>query len=265
MKLTIGCTTRPYASLPFAEACQHIAAAGYTDVAVFRTQDGMAVHSRSSKAEVQAARQVVSDAGLVPSMLLGTTRLGLGLEEAIADYKRLIDNAALLGATWLLDVGIDQEERFADYFRLMQEAAPHAASVGVQITMKPHGGISLTVEDLIAAYERVHHPAFGICYDPGNIIYYTKGERRPEPDVARVAPLVTTAIIKDCVVKDGQPDVMITPGEGWVDFRAVLGGLVAGGFRGPLYVECVGGSSLAEIDQNVRRTLAFVQGILAEL
>ena len=37
MKHTIGCTTRPYGSLTFSEACEHIAAAGYTDVAVLLT------------------------------------------------------------------------------------------------------------------------------------------------------------------------------------------------------------------------------------
>lgn len=35
MKLTIGCTTRPYSAWSFEEACEHILAAGYTDVAVF--------------------------------------------------------------------------------------------------------------------------------------------------------------------------------------------------------------------------------------
>ena len=126
------------------------------------------------------------------------------------------------------------EAYYADYFELMRQAAPHAAEMGVNITMKPHGGISLTVEDLIDADGKVNHPAFGICYDPGNIIYYTKGDLRPETDVATIAPKVTTTIIKDCVVEDGVPDVMVTPGEGLVDFETVLNGLVNGGFDGPL-------------------------------
>ncbi len=158
MKLTSGCTTRPYSSLAFAEACRHIAAAGYTDVALFRTAG---VRSESSREEVL--------------------------------------------------------------------------------------------------------PAFGICYDPGNIIYYTRGKERPETHVSEVAPLVTTGIIKDCVLRDDIPDVMITPGEGLVGFDAVLSALVEGGFRGPLYVECVGGESLDEVDQNVRRTLVYIQGILSGL
>jgi sugar phosphate isomerase/epimerase len=147
----------------------------------------------------------------------------------------------------------------------MCRTAPYAEQAGVNITLKPHGGITLTIDDLINAYNKVHHPAFGICYDPGNIIYYTKGELRPEPDIARVAPTVNTAIIKDCVVVDGNPDVMITPGEGLVDFEKVLGGLVKGGFRGPLYVECVGGKEINEINKNVKSTLKFVSDILAKL
>ena len=84
-------------------------------------------------------------------------------------------------------------------------------------------------------------------------------------DIDRVAPLVTVGIIKDCIVQDDKPDVMITPGEGWVDFEAVFGGLVGGGFGGPLYLECVGGSTPQEIDQNVLRTRGFVNALLERL
>jgi sugar phosphate isomerase/epimerase len=239
-----------------------MAAAGYTDVAVFRN---VRIESDSHQEEALRVRRAAEDAGLIPSMLLGRTHLQLGLAEAISRYRSVVEHAATLGATWLLDTGLEQEALFEDYFALMREVAPYAQEMGVQITLKPHGGISRTTEDLISAYRRVDHPAFSICYDPGNIIYYTVGQERPETNVAKVAPLVTTGIIKDCIVREGKPDVMITPGEGWVDFEAVLSGLTAGGFRGPLYVECVGGESLDEIDRNVRRTLVFVQDILSGL
>jgi sugar phosphate isomerase/epimerase len=108
----------------------------------------------------------------------------------------------------------------------------------------------------------VSHSAFGICYDPGNIIYYTKGELRPETDIDAVASRVTTVIVKDCVVQHGTPDVRVTPGEGLVDFKRVMDGLVASGFDGPLYVECVAGSTLNEINANIESTLRFVRGIL---
>lgn len=258
----IGCTTRPYAAVSFQEACRRIAAAGYTDVAVF-SRPGLGPDS--SREEVLAARAIAHDAGLAPSMLLARANLEAGLKEAIAGYKRLIDHAATLDATWLLDTGTGNEALFEDYFLLMRQVAPYAQAAGVQITLKPHGGITLSSDDLIAAYHQVDHPAFGICYDPGNIIYYSNGQERPETHIARVAPLVKTGIIKDCIVRDGKPDVMITPGEGWVNFQAVLSGLVDGGFDGPLYVECVGGESLDEIDRNVRHTLSFVRDILSGL
>jgi len=270
MKLVIGCTTRPHSMLTFDEACKRIAAAGYTDVAVFanRTEDGqrsMPVHSESTPEEVAVARKTAADAGLAPSMLLGRTRLDMGLDAAVDDYKKLIDNAAALGTKWLLDCGTSKEELYDQYYELMSRCAPHAHASGVGITLKPHGGITLTVEGLQHAYNTVNHSAFGVCYDPGNIIYYTKGEMMPETDLDKIVPMVTTGIIKDCVVVDGKPDVVVTAGEGLVDFDKVLSIMVEGGFRGPLYVECVGGKELDEIDKNVKGTLKFVKDILAKL
>lgn len=270
MELIVGCTTRPHNFITFAEACEHIAAAGYTDVAVFANKVGdgksaMPVDSSSTSEDVAAAKKAAADAGLNPSMLLARTNLNLGLEGAIDDYKKLIDNAAALGSRWLLELGTGQEALYDMYYEVMAKVSPHAAEAGVGISLKPHGGITLTVEGLKYAYEKTNHPAFGICYDPGNIIYYTKGDMRPETDIDSVAPMVTTGIIKDCSVEDGKPDVAITPGEGLVKFDVVLAGLVKGGFRGPLYVECVGGKELDEIDKNIKSTLKFVKDILAKI
>ena len=263
MTHTIGCTTRPYSSLTFSEACEHIAAAGYTDVAIFANDGRISVQADSTNTEISEVRKVVANAGLVPSMLLGSTQLNLGLDAALDHYRRLLDKIALLGGKWLLDCGTGDPARYPDYLKLMRLASPYAAQAGINITMKPHGGISLTVDDLCKADHEVNHTSFGICFDPGNIIYYTKGKLRPESDLAAVASKVTTAIVKDCVFTNGTPDVMVTPGEGLVDFKRVLDGLVAGGFDGPLYVECVGGHQLDEIDRNVKSTLRFVSNILA--
>jgi sugar phosphate isomerase/epimerase len=260
MELTMGCTTRPFRDVSFAEACRRIAAAGYTDVAVFA-----GITPDSSREEVLAVRQIASDAGLAPSMLLAHALLDLGLEPAIAAYKQLVDHAVALGAAWLLDLGTSQEVFLGRYVALMKRVAPYAGSAGIGISVKPHGGITRTSDDLVVLCSQVNHPAFRICYDPGNIIYYTQGAERPTDHISRVAPLVTTGIIKDCVVRDGVPDVLITPGEGWVDFHGVLSGLVGAGFRGPLYLECVGGETIDEIDRNVQATWQYVAEILARM
>ena len=262
MKLTVGCTTRPYNNVAFAEICQRIAAAGYTEVAVF-SQAGLS--AASMPAEVTQVRQMALDAGLKPSLVMGRADLRAGLAAATDEWRRWIDHAAALGAQWLLSTGVDRPELYEDFYALLSATAPYAGQAGIGVQVKPHGGLTLTSDDLIGMYQRVNHPAFSICYDPGNIIYYSVGAERPETNVARVAPCARTAIIKDCVIVDGKPDVMVTPGEGLVDFPAVLGGLARGGFRGPLYLECVGGTTVDEIDANVRRTRGFIQGLLDQI
>jgi sugar phosphate isomerase/epimerase len=260
MAWTLGCTTRPFADVPLDEACRRIAEAGYTDVALFA-----GVQAETPRPEVLAVREMVLGAGLVPLMLIARAQLDLGEQEAIAAYKRLIDNAAALGARWLLELGTSKLEYYERYVSVLRQAAPYAAQAGIGITVKPHGGITRTTEDLLAVHRQVDHPAYRICYDPGNIVYYTKGEEQPRTHVDRVAPLVETCIIKDCILRDGKPDVMITPGEGMVDFDAVLSGLIEGGFEGPLYLECVGGESIDEIQHHVQRTRLYIQDILDRL
>lgn len=262
---TIGATTRPHNKLSYAEAFSRIGRAGYTDVAVFANDGVIPVRSDSTPDELAAVRAAAETAGVAPSMVLARTQLNLGVEGAVADYCGLIDSAAAVGATWLLDLGTGDEARYDDYIEVMRGAAPHAAAAGIGISMKPHGGISLTVENLIETCSRVDHPAFGISFDPGNIIYYTAGERRPEADVGAVADKVTTVIIKDCVVIDGKPDVMVTAGDGLVDFPVVLRQLVAAGFGGPMYVECVGSTEPDEVDADLAFTRGYTAGILASL
>ena len=66
MKHTIGCTTRPYGSLTFAEACEHIAAAGYTDVAVFANAGQVPVQADSTDVEIAETRKAAAAAGSDP-------------------------------------------------------------------------------------------------------------------------------------------------------------------------------------------------------
>ena len=149
----MGSTTRPYNQLAFAEACERIATAGYSDVAVFAHNREMPVDSSSSSDQVAAARRAAADAGLIPSMLLGRTHLERGLDAATDDYKQLIDNAAALGCQWILELGTGKQEQYEDYPKLMRAVADHAQSVGIGISLKPHGGISLTAQELVDLHD----------------------------------------------------------------------------------------------------------------
>jgi sugar phosphate isomerase/epimerase len=265
MKWTLGATTRPWHQGTLEEACAAIAAAGYSEVAVFGVKGGLPLTSESTPEEVAAVAATAREHGLNPSLLISGVNLGAPLEEAIAQHRRLIDVTAGLGAKYLLNGGTENPDHYEAYTTVMRETAPYAAEKGVQIVLKPHGGIGLTGAGLARVAEQVNHPGFGICYDPGNIIYYTKGELRPETDVHDVAAHVTVCIIKDCVVVDGQPDVWILPGEGLVDFPTVLGALAGAGFQGPLYVECLGGTEWADITARGRRTRVWVEEMVAKL
>ena len=265
MDLNIGCTTRPYNKLGYQEAFQRVAAAGFSDVAVFAHNGVVPLGPDTSPQAVADIRRTAGDAGLTPSMVLGRTDLKKGLDAGLEELKRLIANAAALGAAWLLDCGTSDAEQYNDYRQLMRLAAPYAEQQGIKIALKPHGGIGLTSDDLLLTMREIDHPAFTLCYDPGNIIYYTQGRLRPETDVGKVAGAVSCLIVKDCTVEDGVPDVMVTAGDGLVDFSTVLATLAGNGFRGPAYVECVGGEQIPEIDRNLAFTLGYIKGILSTL
>lgn len=265
MKLTLGATTRPWHFLAFADACASIAAAGYPDVAVFSNDGAIPVTSDTSPAEAAEVGRLARDAGVEPSLLICGVRLDLPLAEAVADHCRLVDACAALGAKWLMNCGTEDPATYDHFRAIMKECAPYAEDKGVVLNMKPHGGIGLTGKMMVETLEIVDHPNFTLCYDPGNIIYYTKGERRPETDVRDVMGRVGTCMIKDCVVVDGVPDVQVLPGEGLVDFQSVLGQLVAGGFTGPMYVECLGGTELDDINGRAARTREYIGKILAGL
>lgn len=260
-----GCTTRPHNKLPFEEACTRIAHAGFTDVALFGSAGEMLVRGDSTDDEMATRRGQAEAAGLKPSMVMGVAGLWEGLETATANYTRIVECAGKLGADWIMDCGTRKEEHFEDYYELMRRVAPVAQDLGVKITLKPHGGVSMTAEDMLRARDAIDHPGFGLCYDAGNTLYYTKGELKPEEDVKVLASDVDVFIVKDFKLVDGEPEVMVTAGDGEVDFVSVLGTLVKAGFDGPMYVECVGSTEPDAIDRDVAFTLGYVKGILAAL
>jgi sugar phosphate isomerase/epimerase len=59
--------------------------------------------------------------------------------------------------------------------------------------------------------------------------------------------------------------VMVTPGQGLVDFPLVLAKLRAVGFDGPRYVGCVGGEGDVKIERELSFTRGYIQGILSAL
>jgi sugar phosphate isomerase/epimerase len=264
--MQLSCATRPYQALALPQACEHIAAAGFRDVALFYNQTdhgaAIAVTAHSSAQEIAAARQACAAAGLVPSLLLaGDWQTG----NAVDHYRRLIDNAQQLGTSMLLDFGCERAEQLPDYIALMQAIEPVARAAKITICVKPHGGISTQPLHFIALKQILQSDCFMLSFDPGNLLYYSAGQIQPTDHVDALAPYCANFIIKDYQLTPAGPSVAVTPGDGDVDFPSLIHSLHAHHFTGPMYLELVAGETLADIDRNVRLSQQRMLAWLNEL
>jgi len=251
LRCELGCFNRPWNQFELSDFLAGTKAARYA-LAGFMRQKGEATLDEGSPpgraAEVKAE---VEAAGLAPSTLLAGMLLGRPLDEAAAHFRQIIDLAAEAGCRFVLTCGTDNEDHRQSYIDIVRATADYASEQGVMLTLKPHGGISATSRELAAIHDEIGHPAFGIYYDPGNVHYYT-GESAAE-DVKRLGNRAVAMCIKDNT-GGRHGDVAIEPGTGEVDFDAVFGTLFENGFIGPCLVECLGGKTVAEIDESAKRT-----------
>ena len=258
---------------PYSAACHHITGAGFTHTYLvpFRNQPagpvdfpekalqpdtgmtlgGLPFGSSTLTPELlQSVKTSLDEAGLKISTLL-VLMSGVESIDPVKRYRLVIDQAASLGVSFLIDFGLHDPEEYDGYVALMRTVAPYAQAKGLAISMKLHATLncspSTILDRFVAIHEAIDHPAFGLCMDPGNIIYFTAPKNQPEgadsqhrlptEGLVEVAHRFNTMIIKDCVIGPtpgeveepersanpvGTPDVIINPGTGLVDFHAVL-------------------------------------------
>ncbi len=265
-KWTIGCYTRPWADVELPAALDAIVEAGYQHVGLMSTKLPRRLVLTAEVSDEEAARIAaeIRQRGLcVVSVYGGDIPAGISQTAAADALRRLIDLCAICGSRNLLMGGVGRREVYDAYYGAIADCCDHAQAKGVEISLKPHGGLNATGQECRAAVEKVSHPNFRIWYDPGNIFYYSEGRLDPVADAASVAGLVTGMCVKD--YDPAAPNrVLVTPGDGRVNFRAVLDRLIAGGFRsGPLVVECLrpveGSARVAE----ARRAREFLERLTA--
>jgi len=249
--------TRPWSQWG-AEACfRGAAAAGYDGVGLM----GGRVFSRdSTPAELDALRATLDALGAPP--LANMPRVPLdGTADDIADaFRAEIDAALKLSVRDLVLLGAHRPETYPIYLDGCKAAAPYAAERGVRLGLKPHGGLTLTSEDLLRCVQYVDSPAFGISYDAGNLIHYA--EQPPTWLLDEMLPHIVSMCVKD--IRGGKGgDVNIEPGTGVCDLPAIFARLQAGGFDGPYVVECLGGATEEDILERAQRTLANMRAWLA--
>ncbi len=259
----IGCFNRPWTKWSFDQSLQAIKAAGYATTGLLsRTSDEPLIGGDAKPAYLATLKQKIEASGLSANMGALHSRHNIPLEDSIRDIRKQIDNAHLLSLQYVMSFGADNPEDFAHYFKVMNDAAAYADEQGIQLVMKPHGGISGTSDEILRVIKEVNHPNFSIWYDAGNIIHYTGKD--PVTEIDPIAQHITGFCAKDCAEVKG--DVMLQFGEGKVDFAAVFKRLKDSGFNGPVMVECCKvGQTPEETTANARANREFLEKVLASL
>lgn len=266
----VGCFNRPWTKWSYDETLDAIKAAGYTHTGLLTpTKDDPFTGSSATPDYLAALKQKIAARGLKVNMTALRVNTALELPAAIADTRKQIENGHTVGVEFALTFGEDKPERYEKYFKIMADAAAFAAERGIKLVMKPHGGGSGASSEILSAIKTVGHKNFKIWYDAGNIIYYTGKD--PVEELKPIVQHVTGFCAKDCSVAvdaAGQrnPDVMIQFGAGQVDFAAVFQGLKAGGFNGPVMVECCKiSATAAETTANAKANRDFLARVLASV
>jgi len=261
----IGCYTRPWAKYDYRVALDAIAEAGYEYVGLMTTnsKSRLVISVSTSPAEAARVGEEVRKRGLqVASVYGGGIPVATSLQAGIDGLRKLIDNCAACGAKNVLMGGTGSKELHDPYYKAVSECCDYAAAKGMGISVKPHGGLNATGPQCRRTVEMVGHENFRIWYDPGNIFYYSNAELNPVDDAPSVDGLVSGMCVKDY---KHPKNVLVTPGDGRVDFPAVFAKLRAGGFKGgPLVVECLEPGDLAHTLAEAKRARRFLEQLTGQ-
>lgn len=261
----IGCYTRPWDQFDYRAALDGIAEAGfkYAGIMTAKTKTWLILTVDSALEEAAEVGREVRQRGLkCVSLYAGEFPVAKGVAAGIEGMHKLIALCGACGASNLMLAGVGDAKLYDDYFKVIAECCDHAAARGIGLSMKPHGGFIATGAQCRRGVERVNHKNFRIWYDPGNIFYYSDGKLDPVDDAASVAGLVVGMSVKDFRLPK---DVLLTPGTGLVDFRAVLDRLQAGGFtRGPLVVECLARGEATQVTAEAKKARQLLETLTGQ-
>jgi sugar phosphate isomerase/epimerase len=258
----LGCYTRPWDRYDYRVALDGIAEAGFPHVGIMthKGKSWVIITPETTSSEAEQVGEEVRSRGLKTLSIYAEFKPGDSVEQGIRQLRRLIEHCGSCGSPSLLLGGTSDEKQFAPYYRAIAGCCDFAASRGIGLSIKPHGGLNATGPQCRKAIELVKHPSFGLWYDPGNIFYYSHGRLDPVADAATVDGLVVGMSVKDFRDPD---EVMLTPGTGRVDFARVLRRLARGGFTsGPLIVECLDRGDARHVTAEASKALRFLKGLL---
>jgi len=225
--------TNSYHTYSLDEALAGIAEAGYSGVELSAVP-GWTEHVvlGDDPAELRAK---LAGYGLTPVSLSGhsdlTTKEGLahGIKAVrwAADYGLPIVNTAI-GGHW------SEDEDESAFLGNIDELAGAAEAAGVVVALEIHGDIMASGAKTKPLIERIGRESIRVNYDTANCEFY--GDVTAVEDIPTIAPYLANVHLKDKVGGAREWDFP-APGEGHVDFAAVLQVLADAGYSGPYAVE----------------------------
>jgi sugar phosphate isomerase/epimerase len=145
--------------------------------------------------------------------------------------KQWIDHAAILGAkTIRIFAGTAPKSEPEESIRRrvvesFEEACEYAAKFGILLALENHGGITATIDQMLALVKAVKSPWFGVNFDTGNFV-----TEDPYGDLTKLAPYAVVCQIKTEIQRKGQPKEP-------ADLKRKLDILRGVGFRGYVALE----------------------------
>jgi sugar phosphate isomerase/epimerase len=126
------------------------------------------------------------------------------LKEQIDMVKQWTERSARLGAKTMrifaggVAKGDSEDKARERCVAAIQEACDHAAKYGVYLALENHGGLTDTVEQILALVKAVKHDWFGVNLDTGNF-------RTDDPygDLEKLVPYAVTVQVKTEILRRG--------------------------------------------------------------
>ncbi len=151
-------------------------------------------------------------------------------EAQIAHVKQWIDHVAVLGSQTIrvfagrISKGVSEEQARAWCIEGLKEVAEYAGQRGILLGLENHGGITATVEQLLALVRGVDSPWLGVNLDTGNF------HQRVYESLEAAAPWAVSCQVK-VETREGRDPPQKT------DFRRVATILRNAGYRGWVALE----------------------------
>jgi sugar phosphate isomerase/epimerase len=255
--MQLAFSSNAYLRYPFAEAARRLAALGYAGIEIMAdvphawpaflldeqkqaVRDAL-THNRLAIANVNAfMMNAISDARQRywhPSWIEPDPNYR---QVRIDHTRRALTLARELGAPCIttepggpVEPAMPWSQALRLFVEMLKPVAEHAEKEGVLLLVEPEPGLLIEKAEQFEEFmDHVDSPAVGLNFDIGH--FYCVGDD-PAPTVGRLARWIRHVHLEDIAAT--RVHHHLVPGEGAIDFRAVLNALGAIGYQGWITIE----------------------------